>query len=133
MLGSAAGFQADKMMRRSSGLFFILWITSRSCTTAGGQSVFNRTAPGSQTHDLDAEQAKACAKSSQAAHLIHALAAVVCMHVCVGCTEMPPLKAVHRPKVSLLPARRWLLHFGKLMLNPAQHDFLCMLAGIGPA
>lgn len=24
MLGSAAGFQADKMMRRSSGLFFIL-------------------------------------------------------------------------------------------------------------
>lgn len=32
MLGSAAGFHADRMMRLSSGLLRILWMTSRSWT-----------------------------------------------------------------------------------------------------
>ena len=92
-----------------------------------------KEAANSQTHAVDAGRAKGCATASKAAHLVDALAAVVCMHICVGCTKVPPLKAVHWPEVTLFPAGQQLLHLDKLVSNLAQHDFLCMLAGIGPA
>jgi hypothetical protein len=38
------------------------------------------------------------------AHLVHPLASVVCVHVCVLCPKVAPLEAVHRAQVHLLPA-----------------------------
>ena len=61
-------------------------------------------------------------------HLIDALAAVVCMHVCVGSPKMPPLKAVHRPKVTLFPVRQQMCLQTKnaACLRPARCVQLCM-------
>ena len=63
--------------------------------------------------------------ASQAAHLIDALAAVVCMHVCVGCAKVPPLKAIHWPEVTLFPAGQRLLHLDKLTSNCASTMCCC--------
>ena len=38
------------------------------------------------------------------AHLVHPLASVVCVHVCVLCPKVAPLEAVHGAQVHLLPA-----------------------------
>ena len=39
--------------------------------------------------------------------LVNALAGVVCMHVCVYCTKVTPLVAIHWPQVPCLSVARW--------------------------
>ena len=84
-----------------------------------------KEAANSQTHAVDAGRAKGCATASKAAHLVDALAAVVCMHICVGCTKVPPLKAIHWPEVTLFPAGQWLLDLEILTSNHASTTCSC--------